>query len=332
MTVISAQTQESVQISIIVQSINIILPCGQQGDNMKSKSYINTKNGAVSIAVVLFSIIILSVFALGFMRLVTSEQRQTINSDLSQSAYDSALAGIEDGKIALLQYHKCLNDGDTSSTGGINCRRLVSTMQNGIASGSCDTVANALNRKTTSTDDRAVIIQETNSEDGVSTSSQMMQAYTCVKISEELDDYRTTLNSVNRIRMIPLRAANDDDIRYVKIGWFSSDNEETYVDATGRSSITASSLPVLEVRLIQADEEFKLSDFDVSYGSGSRTDRATVFFNPSSLVNSSGTQTSVNKADMAKSNNKQPSNTINNVACGKADALLDGAAARGQKP
>ena len=159
---------------------------------MKSKSYINTKNGAVSIAVVLFSIILLSVFALGFMRLVTSEQRQTINSDLSQSAYDSALAGIEDGKIALLQYHKCLNDGDTSSTGGINCRLLVSTMQNGIASGSCDTVANALNRKTTSTDDRAVIIQETNSEDGVSTSSQMMQAYTCVKISEELDDYRTT--------------------------------------------------------------------------------------------------------------------------------------------
>ena len=70
---------------------------------MTFREKLNSKRrGGASIFIVAFTIIILSIIVLGFTRLIISEATKTSNTDLSQSAYDSALAGIEDAKIALL--------------------------------------------------------------------------------------------------------------------------------------------------------------------------------------------------------------------------------------
>ena len=54
----------------------------------------------------------------------------------------------------------------------------------------------------------------------------MLQAYTCVTIKEELEDYRTTLNSQSRLRIIPIRSADVDRIGYLRLKWFSSTNKQ----------------------------------------------------------------------------------------------------------
>ena len=57
---------------------------------------IKTKKGATSIYIVAFTTMVLSILTISFVRIMVSEAQQTSNYDLSQSAYDSALAGIED--------------------------------------------------------------------------------------------------------------------------------------------------------------------------------------------------------------------------------------------
>ena len=84
-------------------------------EEIKAKMSKHTQEGAASIFIVIFTTILLSIITLSFVRIMVSESNLTINYNLSQSAYDSALAGIEDAKVALLRYHECISKGDYSS-------------------------------------------------------------------------------------------------------------------------------------------------------------------------------------------------------------------------
>src|SRR6476661_5069543 len=60
------------------------------------------QRGFVSIFTVLMFAILMSVVLVGFVRLMIDEQQQTLQDDLSKSAYNSAQAGIEDAKRAMM--------------------------------------------------------------------------------------------------------------------------------------------------------------------------------------------------------------------------------------
>ena len=184
----------------------------------RSAQGVSTKKGATSMIVTVFTIILFSIITLAFTRLILSEVNQTTNSNLSKSAYDSALAGVEDAKVALLKYHDCLNKGHTINSGN-PCSKIIAAMQDGVRRQDCSTVSNVLGR--TIDEQHGVTIQEVkdSSQDGGSAASKL-QAYTCVTIQEDLADYRSTLSSDTRTRIVPLRTDQIQNLKYINIKWF----------------------------------------------------------------------------------------------------------------
>ena len=71
----------------------------------------NNQSGAVSLFAVIFATLLLTVLMLGFMRLIMVDQRQALNNELSQSAYDAALSGVEDAKRVVRACQKGDNGG-----------------------------------------------------------------------------------------------------------------------------------------------------------------------------------------------------------------------------
>ena len=62
------------------------------------------RKGAASFYIVAISTLILLIVAMSFAAVIIYEVTRTSNDDLSQSAYDSALAGVEDAKLAFYNY------------------------------------------------------------------------------------------------------------------------------------------------------------------------------------------------------------------------------------
>lgn len=229
--------------------------------------------------IVMFTVIILSIITLGFTRVVVSEALKTSNTDLSQSAYDSALAGIEDAKTALLKYHACLDRGYGPKSNGYECEKIIYNMQHGIATEDCSTVEKVLGRSRDKSNN-AVIIQETQDSDDPGNNANMLQAYTCVTIQEELEDYRTTLDSESRLRIIPIRSSDLNSIKKIQLSWYSLSNAQrlgkygyqNYCNNNSQYVFPSRSgcndnprtPPVITARLIQSDEEFNLSEFSAS--------------------------------------------------------------------
>lgn len=291
----------------------------------------HTRKGVASLYIVIFTTLILGIITLSFMRIILSEATQTSHNDLSQSAYDSALAGVEDAKVALLQYHDCLSAGhiaDPSASVG-TCGYIVHQMQTGIAEDSCDTVAKTLGRTmeirtddtTTQVSDSGgeVIIQETQESTESGNSADMLQAYTCVKLSEELPDYRTTLNSDNRVRIIPLRSDRINEVKSLRISWFSDINRANAGTVFGASNLGDASNryapPIITVQLLQADVTFGYADFAATRNSGSaNTDRATLYMVPKEGNDNDGRLDSnfISAIEFAATNDKAPSVKINN--------------------
>ena len=68
---------------------------------MKLQNFRESKKGVASLYAVVFATILFGVITLSFVRIILSEARQSDDDELSQSAYDSALAGVEDAKRAV---------------------------------------------------------------------------------------------------------------------------------------------------------------------------------------------------------------------------------------
>ena len=250
------------------------------------------KKGVTSIYVVVFTTLLLSIITVSFIGLVISEVYQTTESKLAQSAYDSALAGVEDAKLAIIAYNNCLN---STSSGVINnqavdCAHIKDYMSN--LSNNCNLVAwvlGRLNGPANSSDlsdaeTGEVLVKETS--DGTDASNETSQAYTCVMIKNILPDYRSSLSYDSSIRIIPLKSS--EAFSGIRISWYSDSygNEYVYTNVNG-SSVSFNSLdnvsqaaapPTITAQIIQTDSLFTLSSFDNI--SGSSTNTGTVFLVP----------------------------------------------------
>lgn len=265
------------------------------------------KKGAVSIFAVIFSTLLLTVLTVSFMSLMISAQQRAINSDLSQSAYDSALAGVEDAKRVV---RACAN-GNVDA-----CSALE-------AASDCQVVARA---EVNGSVDQPETVIASNSSSGQS----FDQAYTCVNIAMDSVDYLFEAQS-GRAHVVPLRATRP--IKKITIEWFTlEDNNNAPARTPTSSPASSTSLPpiaswnssapsLIRAQLITPGESFSLSSLDES--SSSRT----LFLRPATMSN--GTTSGMPTANIQVSQAAQPratsgdgayANSVSPVVCSSSYA------------
>lgn len=272
---------------------------------MRKNKY-KVKEGAASFYIVAFSTLILVIIAASFAAVIISEITRTSNDDLAQSAYDSALAGVEDAKLAFYNYRNCKNSGATATeldnNGDLSCGEIIWLFEE---SDDCDMVGRVLGRYGSESGSTVnaggeVLIQESSSA-----GNNMQQAYTCVKVETEVGDYRSNLSSSNQIKVIKANFADGisaSDIDRIKISWYSDSDGTNYRYKNFQSnkvvfpSLTMGSAapPTISVAMIQTAEMFNLTDFETT-NKDDQTDRGMVYLVPAGAATSSGDEEIRNK-------------------------------------
>lgn len=273
------------------------------------------QQGAVSLFVVIFATLLITIVTVGFVQLMLRDQQQATSTDLSQSAYDSALAGVEDAKRLLLLDQSCRNGTAGSS---VNCTAIAAALT--PVPGESQTACNTLSQ--------AGLVAETNGETIIQqsagdTAAALDQAYTCVKIGVNTNDYKGNVDS-NQSDIIPLQGVGTFDS--IELSWFSREDVSTETDTIGFPTTGAdislppegsewpdNNPPLLRAQLMQMGGGFKLTDFDDSQPDN-RSNMNTLFLYPSA--------TGLATKDFALDARRSPSNAPQKIQCN--DSFLEG--------
>lgn len=265
---------------------------------MKKFSKNKVKKGAASFYIVAFSTLILVIIVASFTAVIISEITRTSNDDLAQSAYDSALAGVEDAKLAVYNYQSCLEDNSKA-----NCTNIMAIMDD--ENKNCTMVADILSRRPAD-GGTEVMISETKKGD-----NNMQQAYTCVMIDNKVENYNGILSNEEQMRVIKTKFNNEtdaeadkvhaSDIKKVKISWHGNkDTNKSHYNVFASGEVSFPSLevtenidnaflptpPVISLGMIQTAKAFTLSDFDKTIGD--QTDRGMLYLVPATKAELSG--------------------------------------------
>lgn len=267
----------------------------------------HAQRGAVSIFVVILTALLITTITIGFVRTMIQGQQQATAADLSQSAYDSAQAGVEDAKRALVTYRSICSNASASE-----CERQRQILE----ASSCDT----LQQLGVSSGEKEVIVQQSDGD------SQLDQAYTCVTMKTDTEDYIGTLES-NSSRVIPLKGVGT--FNKVTIEWFAEgdlkENESGETGGIDLSDSASAELPKLadwpqnrpafiRSQFIQYGNTFTLSDFDDNVDGKSNAN--TVFLYPSSVGRDSdrGAEAHIPLVDVDP-RKKSGNNILQQIAC-----------------
>lgn len=156
--------------------------------------------GGVSIFIVVFTALMVTIVTASFVQIVLRNQQIASNNDLSQSAYDSAMAGVEDAKRALVALRDCENDPAN------DCENDIRTALN---SNECDTLGRAGVVSFDDTDEVQVGAPEQN------------QAYTCVKVQLNTEDVSKEVAEGVPV-VIPLKSSTP--FTTVRLSWFTAED------------------------------------------------------------------------------------------------------------
>jgi hypothetical protein len=241
------------------------------------------ERGAVSLFVVIFSALLITTITVAFIRLMIQNQLQATLNDLSKSALDSAYAGVEDAKRALVTYRAhCVAGGD--AVGPQECINLTIALRDGTK---CDTLQQA--GIVGAPGDKEVLVKQTEGDE------VLQQAYTCVKVQLDTNDYIGSLTP-NTSRLIPLKS--NGAFTEIVVEWYSQNDLQTTGGSGGVGGPTFvdlgldAKLPkladwpknrpaLMRLQLIQFGDAFNLSDFNKDQGGS--TNNASLFLMPSSV-------------------------------------------------
>ena len=259
------------------------------------------KKGVASFYIVAFSTLVLVVVAASFGAVIVSEITRTSNDDLSQSAYDSALAGVEDAKVAFADYQRCVEAGATETNivydGLVTCGEIIYWMNHP----DCYMVGHILGR--ISEEEEAEVPLGITTEANVAGSSDgasvLNQAYTCVVMKKDLPDYKSTITAAHQVRTVKIDFTDDEAkaLDHIKLSWYTlkpntnpvySSTKEINGVKTGAFQPKAETAmiapPTVELQIIQTADNFSMDEV-VSSTNSDRTDRATLYLVPGKSEN-----------------------------------------------
>jgi hypothetical protein len=200
------------------------------------------QRGAAAIFIVVFFAILISIIMLSFLRIASQDQQQATNNDLSQSAYDSASAGLEDAKRALSWYDAhCPLDSAPAATDVANCTAYNTALN--APDNRCNITDIITNSHSTipgsvvTAGREEVKILSTPGDD------KLDQAYTCVTITTQTKDFKGEAKDGKSDTLIPLRTVNNESIDTIEINWFSNKNPENPLTPSYNDSAGAKPLP-----------------------------------------------------------------------------------------
>ena len=243
----------------------------------------NKQSGAVSLFVVVFFMLLVTVVTVSFLRLMLADQQQASNNDLSASAYDSAQAGVEDAKRKLLEYKTfCSTATPASCAAASDATHLSSEVCNAALVNNVGVAA------TTKTGE--VLVQQSTSTNDV----LLDQAYTCVTLKMDTEDYVGSVTA-NGSQMVPLSSVSA--FNRVRVEWFSKDDittsgSGTTVNLTGANAsgqplyaqgqwpLNRPSLMRAQLMQVPSAGNFTVASFDTV--SGANSNGATMFLYPTS--------------------------------------------------
>ena len=277
---------------------------------------LKTKQGAASFYIVTIAMILFGIITASFARVMLSEFANTLDDTLSQSAYDSALAGIEDAKLVLAAYRDCsYGTADNSLNNLAGAEKCSDVKEIDDNMDSCYFVPKMVYGGQDSDYQNGVFIQEQN-KNGETT----QQAYTCIKLNSHLSDYRGTLTSTNTTQLVPLPSS---EVKSVRISWYSTNNGTTYNYKNSESfnsleSDSAATPPSLFATVIQTAETFTLDQLaDIS---DNATDRGSILFVAKKATASQYSETTnvVSADELIQSNNHSSKNEPKQVECAES--------------
>lgn len=274
---------------------------------MKRLKTAAAKKGVASLYVVIFTTILFGVITLSFIRIILSESVQSNKDDLSQSAYDSALAGVEDAKIAVNKYYNCL-----TNPSGSDCAKYTA---GNLFGGNCESFN--LKNKILGITEAEVKIQESTAS-GLDYENNTDQAYTCVIINNVVPDYRSTLTSDTRTRVIPLGISGGelDKIKRIEFRWYSEINGTTFSELYPASDPRTDNLakksdtsvpPVVSVTLLRTGSSINLDN----YNTAETPDYSTMILRPVE----SGGRTTLSRTDIEEASRADVDNHLFKINC-----------------
>jgi Tfp pilus assembly protein PilX len=247
------------------------------------------QRGAVSIFIVIFAALLITIVTVSFVRIMLQDQQQATTTDLSQSAYDSAQAGVEDAKRALLKYQSICNSGG-------DCVAAANAIDS-TKSPACNAAIGTLGVDVSGNEVKV----QTGTGANAANQAVLDQAYTCVKITLNTDDYLGTLLP-NESNIIPLSGVTD--FNTVQIQWFSSKDVSGNGSNVNLQPASSASWPLLSqgspgwslyrpsimrAQMIQfGGDGFTLNDFDSKNAKG-ESNANTLFLYPSGTTGASST-------------------------------------------
>ena len=179
---------------------------------MKTMLNQKIKQCGASIFLVVVSCMFVAIIVASFVRLMIRDQQQASQQDISQSAYDSAQAGVEDAKRFMNIWLSECQSGQSVSND--RCSAMSQALQAAALDtngGSC----NILNSAGVGSASGETMIQSSSS----SADTKLDQAYTCVKLQMDTEDYLGELSKDGSatIRLKPVATA-----KYIRISWHTS--------------------------------------------------------------------------------------------------------------